>query len=300
MRTLITGGNGFIGRRVVQQAADTPGEWHAAGLRGPRQTMPAGVSWHEADMLDAGAAERLIDQIRPDRLMHLAWVPSAGSYRDSLDNFRWVAASLNLIRAFRERGGTRVVCAGSCAEYDWSHPLLSEDTTPLVPTTPYGRCKNALRTLVEDYARLSGLSLAWARVFFVFGADEGENRLVGSVLRAITSGRPAECGSAARVRDYLHVDDVAAAFLAILSSPHQGPINIGSGQSSTIGEIVGKLASCLGRPSLVRFGCKPTPAGEPERLVADVTRLHRVWTPRATVEERIEAVVLEFERLLQK
>jgi nucleoside-diphosphate-sugar epimerase len=294
-RTLITGSNGFIGRHVVSIVGEAGGEWHAAGLGERPPGVPASIVWHDVDLLEEGAPLRLMRSVRPTRLLHLAWVPTTAGYRDSLDNFRWVEASLSLARAFAECGGVRLVGAGSCAEYEWTHPLLSEDTTPTVPATPYGRCKNALRTMLEDYCGLAGIEFAWGRVFFVYGPDEPPTRLVGSVMRAIIDGKLAECGEGGRVRDYLHVEDVASAFVTLLSSPYCGTINIGSGYPATIQMIVETVARKLGRPDSVRFGCRPSVAGDPAALVADTKRLGTLWTPRYSVEDGLGLVVEAFQ-----
>jgi nucleoside-diphosphate-sugar epimerase len=295
-RTLITGASGFIGRRVVSIVGAAQGEWHAAGLGLPPRGLPANVTWHDVDLLEEGTARRLMTSVRPTRLLHLAWVPTARGYWDSLDNFRWVEASLALARAFAACGGVRMVAAGTCAEYDWTHTLLSEGTTPTAPATPYGRCKNALRTMLEDFCRLAGVELAWGRVFFVYGADEPSTRLVGSVMRAIVDGKPAECGDGERVRDFLHVDDVAAAFVELLASRHCGPVNIASGYPATIRMVVEAIATRLGRPDLVSFGRRPAVAGDPPVLVADTKPLNQFWTPRHSLQSGIEATVDAFLR----
>lgn len=189
------------------------------------------------------------------------------------------------------------MCAGTCAEYAWGGPVLAEDTTPLEPATAYGQCKNALRNVLDAYCALQGLEFAWGRVFHLYGADEAPTRLVGSTLRAITAERPTECGNADRVRDFLHVEDVAAAFVALVGNDALGALNIGSGRATTIREIVEGIATRLGRPDLAVFGTRPSVASEPAAIVADTTRLRRYWTPRYDLDAGLDAVVDEYCRL---
>jgi len=293
MRAFVTGGSGFIGRRLLAMAADTPAiEWHAGG-RGQRPAgLPASVSWHHLDLMDHGSVRSVFDLVRPTHLLHLAWLDATGgAYWNSPENIPWVEASLHLARAFVATGGRRIVGAGTCAEYAWTDPVLSEATTPLVPASVYGRSKHALRALLDDYCRLSAVEFAWGRVFFVHGPGEVPTRLLTSSFRAIREGRIAECGDGDRLRDYLHVDDVAAAFTTLLTSALAGPVNIGSGHGTAIRTIVNAVAERLGRPDLVRFGARAATSGDPAMVVADTTRLGTCWRPAYTVNEGLRATI---------
>ena len=117
---LVTGASGFIGRRVVAQLA-TEGRFEiVTASRRPDPRMPAGVTHHAVDMLALGAPVDLIQRVRPTHLVHLAWNAEPGRFWNAPDNLDWAAATLTLVRAFLEAGGTRAVLAGTCAEYDWT------------------------------------------------------------------------------------------------------------------------------------------------------------------------------------
>src|SRR5215217_4494631 len=118
-RVLVTGGTGFIGRHTLAELLARDFEVHVAARSKPSD-FPSDVSFHECDLLDAGAARRLTTRLAPTHLLHLGWYAKPGLFWTSLENLRWVAASLTLYLAFAEAGGTRAVIAGSCAEYDWS------------------------------------------------------------------------------------------------------------------------------------------------------------------------------------
>ncbi len=136
------------------------------------------------------------------------------------------------MRAFRAAGGTRVVTAGSCLEYDWNYGYCSEVATPL-------RAAHALRHLqaraaaadvgADDAARW--FTSAWGRIFFLYGPHEHPDRLVASVIRSLLAGEPARTSHGNQVRDYLYAGDVADAFVALLESDVTGPINIASGRA---------------------------------------------------------------------
>ena len=85
-----------------------------------------------------------------------------------------------------------------------------EQRTPLRPATLYGAAKHALHTVAARYAEQAGFELAWGRIFFVYGPGEPDGRLVPSVGRALLAGEPVPTTRGDQVRDFMHVEDVAA------------------------------------------------------------------------------------------
>lgn len=288
-RVLVTGASGFIGHGTLAPLLACGAEVHAVSSRQSRSASPPGVHWQRADLLSESATEELLQRVAPTHLLHLAWYAEPGTFWHSTENLRWVEASLRLLRAFTAHGGHRAVLAGSCAEYAWEEKTYCvEGQTPLRPTTLYGTSKHALHMIAECYAEQVDLSLAWARVFFVFGPREDPRRLAGSVARAFVLGEPAACSHGEQLRDFLYCEDLAEAFVALLGSAVQGSVNLASGTPVRIRELVEALAAAADRPDLVRLGVRPTVPGEPAEVLADVARLRDEvgWTPPATLEQR--------------
>jgi nucleoside-diphosphate-sugar epimerase len=236
----------------------------------------------------------LVERVRPTHLLHLAWYAEHGRFWTSTENVRWVEASLGLLRAFGDFGGERAVIAGTCAEYDWSTGgRCIEDVTLLAPSTLYGSCKHALRIAAQAWSSEVGIEFAWGRIFLVYGPGEHAGRLVPSVAKAVLGGQPALCSHGRQLRDFLHSADVADGFAALLDSRVCGAVNIGSGEPTSIGELVECVASAAGRPDLLRLGAIPAREGEPMELVADVGRLRDEvgWAPSLTVAEGIGQTV---------
>src|SRR5262249_29881150 len=159
------------------------------------------------DLLDPASLEALMCKVRPSHLLHLAWVTTPGKYWTSPENRAWIDASLRLLQTFVAHGGRRALLAGTCAEYDWTVGRGYECRTPLKPSSLYGACKNALREEVEAFAHKAGLSVAWARVFFLYGPYEHPHRLAPSVIRPLLQAQPATCSLGDQRRDYLHAAD---------------------------------------------------------------------------------------------
>jgi nucleoside-diphosphate-sugar epimerase len=252
-----------------------------------------GAHWHRADLLDPQQVASLIEVVQPTDLLHLAWSTKPGQYWTSPENFRWVQASLNLLQCFALHGGKRIVVAGTCAEYDWQYGYCSEETTPLGYRGAYGTCKRSLHRLLEEFAKQAALKAAWGRVFFFYGPHEHPSRLVASVVTSILRNEPARCSHGEQMRDFLHVQDVADAFVALLRSDVSGAVNIASGRAVSIKEMVGRIAEVVGRPATIEWGALPAPEDDPPVLVADVKRLTDTvgWRPRYDLDSGLKQTI---------
>jgi nucleoside-diphosphate-sugar epimerase len=286
---LITGASGFIGRHCLNVLGAAGYEVHAVTSRGvvPHATT---CEWHQADLLRSSDISRVIEVVKPSHLLHFAWYAVPGQYPSSPENLRWSTSTMQLLAAFANAGGSRAVFAGSCFEYDFGYGYCVEDLTPSNPATFYGVCKNAAREVVAGFHRQFGLSAAWGRIFHLFGPHETPGRLVPAVAAALLKGEPARCTEGRQIRDFLYVEDVAEAFVALLTSDVCGTVNIGSGEPISLRHLVSSLATIIGAPRMVEFGAFPSRPGDPPLLVPDVRRLREEvgWHPRVSLDEGLE------------
>ncbi len=292
-RVLVTGATGFIGRSTLPRLLAMGYEVHATTPDRVGASAPKDIVWHCVDLLDGPQVSALMMSVSPTHLLHLAWYAVPGHYRSSTENLRWVQASLFLVEKFLQRGGRRVTVAGTCAEYDWRDGRCRENSTPLEPADLYSVCKHALHIMLTSWSEQIDFSLAWGRVFFLYGPFEHPKRLVASVICSLLNNEFARCTSGYQERDYLHVDDVADGLVALLHSNVEGPVNIASGEATAVCDIISALGRLLGREELLRLGALPTPPGEQPIVVADVDRLHNevVWRPRFTLDAGLEDTV---------
>ncbi|MEO7556159.1 MAG: NAD(P)-dependent oxidoreductase [Acidimicrobiales bacterium] len=284
---VVTGASGFIGRTTIVPLLDLGHQVHAVARRAPPSGVADRAIWHEVDLLDPRATRRLLEEVRADGLVHLAWYARPGDWFTSTENVRWVEASIRLLRVFAELGGRRAVVSGSCAEYDTSRGVCSEASTPLHPDTLYGVCKRAVEMTMTAAAPDLGLSLAWGRVFSVYGPAEHPKRLAASVITSLLQGDPAHCTSGGQVRDYLYSADVGDALVHLLGHPYEGVVNIASGAPISVADLVTRIAALLGKPELVELGALRGKPEEAPVVVGDVQRLSTEagWAPAHTLDE---------------
>jgi nucleoside-diphosphate-sugar epimerase len=273
-KVLLTGARGFVGRQIARALAKLDFEIHAITSTGADPSIPA-HAWHQVNLMDKLATEAVLRHVKPHHLIHAAWDTTHGSYWTSDANYAWILASLGLVQAFQAVGGQRLVVVGSCAEYDWRFGYCSEDLTPLDPGHPYGVCKVSLFRLCEAYCRTHNISMAWARLFLLYGPHEGTKRLVPSVINALLAGSEAACTDGTQIRDMMHVEDVGGAIAALCASHVTGAVNIGTGNPVPLSEVVKEIGRQLGRSDLLRLGALPSRPDDPPLLVADNRRLCR-------------------------
>lgn len=290
-RVLVTGATGFIGRHALPILRNAGFEVHALGRGVPEDHE---VRHHAVDLLDSSGVARALAEVRASHLLHLAWYAEPGLYWTSPVNLEWVGASLGLLRGFAEAGGGRAVLIGTCAEYLWgAAEPFDETASPIAPATLYGVAKDALRRVALAYGEAAPMSVAWGRVFYIYGPHEKTGRLVSDAALSLLAGRPFDTTIGTQQRDFTHVEDIAGAVSALLASDVRGPVNIASGEAPPVRHILNLVAQEVGASDLVRFGARPSSAGEPKLVGAHVARLldEVGFRPRWTLEGGIADTV---------
>jgi nucleoside-diphosphate-sugar epimerase len=256
-RVLITGSSGLIGRRVLEAFRD--------GDRDDATELLIPITSADVDLLAPGAWEQLLDQHRPDVIVHLAWSASAlPDYRGHDDNARWAATTIDAAVLAVDRG-IRFVATGT-----------SVDDAPA--DDAYSRSKAAARAALDD--RISDGRLAWLRPFYVFDEERPSPAVLRAALAAQAAGEPVALASPDARHDFVHARDVGTAVRTVVDHRMTGLVDIGSGTVTPVSRLVES------------YGCRWVPAGTPSEAgdgvaasvaAADVTALRAAgWSPVAT------------------
>ena len=271
-RVIVTGARGFVGRSTILPLLRRGYEVHAI-VTSKVPAMRPEIVTHRVDLLDATAVFGTLAAIEASHLLHTAWDVSHGQYWTSPANNVWLEAGKKMLLAFKDHGGKRAVGLGTCAEYDWRGDSdYHEAHTPLKPATPYGAAKLELS---NTFARASdaAFSTGWARIFNPYGPGEKPQRFIPSVVRSLLGCRAVEMTNGLQIRDFLYVDDLGEALSALLDCSVSGAVNVASGQGVSLRQIAGKIAAKIGHDDLIKYGALPGRLGEPQTLVANVSRL---------------------------
>lgn len=290
MKLLLTGATGFIGSHVARRMVTDGCEVYAL-------IRPGSNTWRINDIIrslnvvscDLFAIQELdkcLEKIRPDLCVHLAWYAEPGKYLNSLENLRLLCASLQFATRLVNLGCRRFIGAGSCAEYEPAPDCLSE-SSPTLSRSLYGASKLGLYLTLEQLSNVTNMEFSWVRFFYLYGPFEDERRLVPSIVGLLLRNQEANVTKGEQIRDFLHVEDVAAAVWAIAQTNLQGPVNVGSGRPIAVRNIVTKIGDILNRPELIKFGALPYGESDPMFVCANNARLlgNTTWTPRYSLDE---------------
>ena len=315
MRILVTGGAGYVGSVSVEALV-------AAGHDVVvLDDLTTGHTWADlggARLVSGSSGDRdLVDGVlrdeRIEAVLHCAARSLVGEsitdparyYRDN------VGGGIVLLEAMRQAHVDRLVISSTAAVYGQPEVSPIREDAPLRPINPYGETKRTLETAAAWYGSAYGLRSVALRYFNVAGASrrngelhQPETHLIPNALAAVAGGGPPltvfgedyPTPDGTPIRDYLHVEDLAAAHLAALEATAPGDArmdralvcNLGSGQGFSVREVLAAVERVVGRTVPVTVG--PRRAGDPPVLVAAIDRAADVlgWRPaRSTLEGMI-------------
>src|ERR687896_245319 len=231
MRTLVTGGAGFIGSNLVDALVERGDEVTvvddvSTGKRANlAQAIENGAQLLELDIRDAEAVNAATERARPEAVFHLAaQIDVRKSVADAANDSRInVEGTVNVLRAAQAHGVRRFVNTSTGgAIYGEGRIIPAPEDHPVAPESPYGQSKFAAEGYCELFRRLHGLSTVSLRYGNVYGPRQdplGEAGVVAIFCGRVLAGeRPTIFGDGEQTRDYLYVGDVVAANLAAAES----------------------------------------------------------------------------------
>lgn len=286
MRTLITGISGFVGRALSRHLLDHGGA--VAGTFSSSRPDVPGAELFAADLLDRASVRGVVDEVRPDAIVHLAGLGHVGESWERMGDYYRVNV-LGTETVLDAADGARVVLASSAEVYG-GVPLdeqpITEEREP-APANPYGLTKAAAERLV-----LQGRGLV-ARSFNMSGPGQSPRYVLPSFagqLAAIRAGSQPpvlRVGNLAARRDFLHVDDGAAALRALVEQGESGAVyNVGSGEAWSIREALDRLIAISGLDVTVEADPELFRPVDVELLQADTGRLRALgWAPQRDLDD---------------
>lgn len=306
MRQLITGVTGFAGGHLAE-ALLARGNTEVIGLA-RHGTWPAAwghlsgrVALHAVDLNDGAALERLLREIQPDQIYHLAGYASTGrSFREP--DAAWagnLTATRTLYDAVARWGGRpRILYVGSGLVYGdpEGDETAYDENCLLRPTSPYAASKAATDLVSYQYSRVPGLDIVRARPFNHIGPRQSPDFAIphfAQQIAAIVRGRRPpilETGNLEPRRDLTDVRDVVEAYLLLMARGKSGEAyNVGSGRSVSMREVVNRLIALAGVTVEVRPRADLLRPSDAAAVCADASRLRREtsWAPCHSLDDTL-------------
>jgi len=306
MKVLVTGGAGYVGSHAVRALCDAG---HAAIVldnlcNGHATAVDPRARLVRGDVADETLCGSLLASERFDAVMHFAaYIEVGESVQDPLKFYdNNVAASVRLLRQMQRHGVRRFVFSSTCAVFGIPDTMPIHEGMPRHPESPYARAKLAVEWALADSAVAWGLGFMALRYFNAAGAShdarigedhEPETHLIPNVLKTALGQRESvkvfgsdyDTPDGTCVRDYVHVEDLAAAHVLALTRVEPGAqhfYNAGTGRGATVREVIDISRQVTG--CAIRVEDCPRRAGDVPRLYADARRIQSElgWQPRYT------------------
>jgi len=316
--TLVTGAHGFVASHLVAallergdavRVLDRP-DPRMADVGGPRLSaldllgLRAEVELAEGDLRDAEAVAAAVAGC--DSVFHLAAQTIVGVARESpAETFEVnVRGAWNVFEACRAHDVSRVVFASSDKAYGANPELPYREDFPLRAAYPYDASKAAADVIARSYAHAYRLPLAVTRFANVYGGgDLNFSRLIPETVVAVLDGRPPQIRSdGSPERDFLHVDDAVAAYLAIAAAldgdgARGEAFNAGGERPHSVREVVDLIAAAAGGGVEPEYLGEGTPDGEIDRQYVDSTKLRGLtgWRPRVELADGLRRTLEWYE-----
>jgi nucleoside-diphosphate-sugar epimerase len=295
MKVLVTGASGFIGSHVTRALLNaghdvlvlaTPND-DLCRLQDllPRVDVMRGI------LQDVPGIQGKLRGWKPNACIHLAWYAEPGKYLNALENLDSLQASINLLHVLNENGCEHFIGAGTCAEYEMKTKMLVEiDKTK--PETLYAASKLSFQMIGDRITAQAGMRFAWGRIFYLYGAYEDPRRLVPAAILNLQNSKTFSASPGEQIRDYLHVKDVANAFLALIEKQAEGIYNICSAEPVTIKCLLDTIGNLMGRQDLIAYGALSYRNWEPMFICGKNDRLRSLgWTPRVSLQTGLKETI---------
>ncbi len=302
IRTLVTGAAGFVGSavalRLVEEGFDVHGLVRTATSPGRLGGGGGGVSLHTGDLTEPGDLADAIRRIDPQLVVHAA---AHGGHPVGAEGRRvaWhdtVTGTLNLVEALRDRPPQRFVHLGSPLEYRPGGNSTDDVTGRTAgvngrcgPTTFRGAMKAASTLLVRQWSAEIGAPCVVLRPFSVYGPHQQPQRVIPVLLGALRSGSPFAVAGGDTGRDFVYIDDVVDAVVAVIRTraADGGEFNVGCGEMTTITRLIATAEEVTGRRAVLAGDVHPGTVADGAVWSADLGDTTRVlgWAPRTSLAE---------------
>jgi UDP-glucose 4-epimerase len=298
VRTLVTGGAGFLGSHVVGQLLErgTPVAVVDDLSRGRREWVE-GAEVNVGDIRDREFVARVVRDFAPDLVVHLAalhFIPAVDGAPDKANSIN-VDGTASVLAALG-RVPRRVVFASTAAVYP-RHDGPIPETLEAAPIDVYGRTKLCGERLLCAYARRTGSDVVLARLFNIVGRNETNPHVVPEIISQIASGASQlRLGNSEPRRDYIDASDVARALLH-LARVAPGPVflaNVGTGIGTSVRDLVARCGKILDRELPIVLDPGRLRIVDRAELIADVSRLRGLgWKPELTLDATLLGLLVE-------
>jgi nucleoside-diphosphate-sugar epimerase len=290
-KILITGASGFLGSHLRRRLRDGKARIDAVSRHAHESDEP-GVRWWQAEMTDFESTRKLLQQAKPDVIFHLSGLATARPERELVlpTLHSLFVSTVNLLSAAAEIDCRRIILAASLTE-----PYAAG--AEVTPGSPYAAAKWASSAYARMFHKLYEVPVVMVRPFMTYGPGQDEHKLIPHIILSLLNGTSPKLSSGRQAIDWIYVDDVIDGFLAATHARDvEGhTIDLGSGELTSIREVVTSLMELIGAGTEPLFGALPDRPDEPLRIAnVEDARQRLNWRPRMPLKQGLARTVQWF------
>jgi nucleoside-diphosphate-sugar epimerase len=246
MKILVIG-NGFLATSIIERLES---EGHEILIFSRTQNSSIKSKQVLGNIFDYEEFLKVLEW-KPQVVIHTAWITTPGIYRDALSNLQYAEFTTNLARSLYNSDVEHLIILGTCAEYGKQVGSSTAGVTALSPTTLYAEQKIVSFNSAKEILRDSHVRFTWARVFYPYGPNQDQRRLIPRLISSIKNGEPIVLADTSSVYDWITTRDVALAISWALAHDLPTEIDLGTSIGFTNLEILKALENLLRKKSLL-------------------------------------------------
>jgi UDP-glucose 4-epimerase len=301
-RVLVTGATGFIGSHLVRRLVADGVEVH--GLTSAVSSIYAlrlvelreSIALHEASLVDRGAMEELVDEVRPSHVLHLGAYTHVGKSWQRVDECVQanVQGTVNLLQSLDGSGYSRFVNMGTSEIYGAVSSPFREDALAR-PLSPYAASKYAAECFCRVFHEGRGWPIVMLRPFNAYGPGQTADRVIPEVIVRALRGEELRMTQGRQTREFNYVEDIVDGIVRAATVPGiEGELlNLGCGQDVSIREVTTLILDLLGNPVAAQFGALPDRPTEIWEMRSDSTKAREMldWKPQHSLTDGLEKTI---------
>ena len=294
---IVTGGNGFIGSNLVRRLVNMGSKVHVFSLHDDKiRDIKDKIKFYNVDVRDYISVKNACEQIQPDKIFHLASVVNLSRDIRDMDIIMDVKirGTMNMIKALDNSDFDCFINTGTCEGYGQNTPPFEESMCPM-PISPYSSANASMSIFCKMLYESNGIPITTLRQFTCYGPWQISKMLIPYVIKSSIKGDKIILTSGEQRRDFNYVDDAVESF--ILAATEKNAIgeiiNIGTGESHRVYDIVNMIIKLTGGITKPDFGAIPHRKPEIWNIVADNSKAKKIlgWEPKTYIEEGLRKTI---------
>lgn len=243
-KILITGSTGFIGKNLIKNIP----RLHKLYCISRKKIINKNINYIQANLFNKKRIGKILKELKPDYLIHLAWEAKPKKYLHAKSNIKWVEASKNIFLHFCKNKGKKAVLIGSILENDFNNKIFYENqVNPKLKKDKnlYNISKIKFYNQAKIIAKNYNVKFVWARIAWLYGPYESKQRLIPKLIDSLKNYKKMKISNPMNSINILHVKDVVNLIYLLLFNKIYGVVNLAYSNTFKIIDVINLLIKIM-------------------------------------------------------